>query len=122
MLRSDSVLLICGLWKTEFRGNFGAILNFPGIPNERVSLSLFLVNKDRLSSNLGIYVFLILNFIVLFQVIFALPCVLFLLNASCLGIINQKYFEKRGDVKTLARFSISPLPQIKVKLKLTTSR
>ena len=37
ILRNDSGLLINGLLKTEFRGNFGAILNFPGIPNESKS-------------------------------------------------------------------------------------
>ena len=34
MLRNDPLLLTCGLWKIEFRENFGAILGFPGIPNE----------------------------------------------------------------------------------------
>ena len=31
----DPGLLILGLWKKEFRENFGVILDFPGIPNER---------------------------------------------------------------------------------------
>ena len=30
----DLRLLICDLWKKEFRGNFGAILDIPGIRNE----------------------------------------------------------------------------------------
>ena len=34
MLRYGPVLLMCGLWKNEFRENFGAILDFPGIPNK----------------------------------------------------------------------------------------
>ena len=34
MLRYDLVLLIRSLWKKEFRENFGAILDFPGIPNK----------------------------------------------------------------------------------------
>ena len=34
MLLNDSGLLVRGLWKKEFCGNFGAILDFPGIPNE----------------------------------------------------------------------------------------
>ena len=34
MIRNDPVLLICDLWKKEFRGNFGAILDFPVIPSE----------------------------------------------------------------------------------------
>ena len=37
MLRNDSGLLIRGLWKKEFRENFGAILDFPDIPNESKS-------------------------------------------------------------------------------------
>ena len=37
MLCNDSGLLIGGLWKKEFCENFGAILNFPGIPNESKS-------------------------------------------------------------------------------------
>ena len=31
------ILLIRGVWKKEFRENFGAILDFPGIPNESKS-------------------------------------------------------------------------------------
>ena len=34
ILRNDPGLLTNGLLKTEFRENFGAILDFPGIPNE----------------------------------------------------------------------------------------
>ena len=34
---NDSVLLICGLLKEEFCQNFGAILDFPGIPNKSKS-------------------------------------------------------------------------------------
>ena len=34
ILRNDSGLLINGLLKTEFRENFGTILDFSGIPNE----------------------------------------------------------------------------------------
>ena len=33
-LPNDPGLLICGLWKKEFCENLGAILDFPGIPNE----------------------------------------------------------------------------------------
>ena len=34
MSRDDPGLLIYGIWKKEFRENFGAILDFPGIPNQ----------------------------------------------------------------------------------------
>ena len=34
MLRNDVILLICDFWKKKFRENFGAILDFPGNPNE----------------------------------------------------------------------------------------
>ena len=37
MLRNDSSLLIRDLWEKEFRENFGAILDFPSIPNESKS-------------------------------------------------------------------------------------
>ena len=37
MLHNDSDLLIRDLWKKEFRGNFGAILDFSGISNESKS-------------------------------------------------------------------------------------
>ena len=37
MLRNGSGLLIRGLWENEFCENFGAVLNFPGIPNESKS-------------------------------------------------------------------------------------
>ena len=37
MLRNDPSLLIYGIWKKEFRGNFGAILDFPGIPDKSKS-------------------------------------------------------------------------------------
>ena len=34
-LRNDPGLLINGLWKTKFRENFGAILDFPDIPKRK---------------------------------------------------------------------------------------
>ena len=34
MSRDDPILLICDPWKKGFHGNFGAILNFPDIPNK----------------------------------------------------------------------------------------
>ena len=37
MLRNDPGLLIHGLWKMEFRENFGTILDFPDFPNENKS-------------------------------------------------------------------------------------
>ena len=37
MLRNDPGLLIRDPWKKELRENFGAILDFPGIPNESKS-------------------------------------------------------------------------------------
>ena len=37
MLRNDSKLQIRGLLNKEFRENFGAILDFSGIPNENKS-------------------------------------------------------------------------------------
>ena len=37
MLHNDSGLLLRDLWKKEFRENFGAILDFPDIPNESKS-------------------------------------------------------------------------------------
>ena len=37
MLQNDPVLLMYGPWKKEFHENFGAILDFPGIPDESKS-------------------------------------------------------------------------------------
>ena len=37
MLCNDPGLLLYDLWKKEFRGNFGPILNFLGVPNENKS-------------------------------------------------------------------------------------
>ena len=61
------------------------------------------------------------KFIILFQVIFLLSYILF--SLKCLVIwclINNPL--KRGNMETLARSSVSPSPQVKVKLKLTASR
>ena len=62
------------------------------------------------------------NFVILFQVMFALPCILFLfeLSRNSLLLINDP--SKKGDVKILARSSIFPPPQVKMMLKLTVSR
>ena len=37
MLQNDPGLLIRGFWEKKFRENFGAIIDFPGIPNESES-------------------------------------------------------------------------------------
>ena len=62
------------------------------------------------------------NFIILFQIMFALPRILFLfeLFRNSLLLINDP--SKRGDVETLARSSVSQPPQVKMMLKWTASR
>ena len=62
------------------------------------------------------------NFVILFQVIFVLPCILFLVKMSHNFVLLINNPSKRGDVKTLARSSVSPSSQVKMKLKLTASR
>ena len=64
----------------------------------------------------------ICNFVILFKVIFVLPCILFLFKMSCNLVLLIDHPSKRGDVKTLAQSSISPSSQVKMKFKLTASR
>ena len=62
------------------------------------------------------------KFIILFQVIFVLPCILFSSKCPVIWVLLINNPSKRGDVEILARSSISPSSQVKVKLKLTASR
>ena len=66
--------------------------------------------------------FLTRKFIILFQVIIALPCILFLLKMSRNLVLLINNPSKREDVETLAWSSISSSSQVKMKLKLTTLR
>ena len=60
------------------------------------------------------------NFV--FQIIFVLPCILLLFKMSRNLVLLIDHPSKRGDVETLAQSSISPSPQVKMKLKSTASR
>ena len=60
------------------------------------------------------------KFVILFQVIFAMHFVLIKMSRNSVLLINN--LSKKGDVKTLVRSSISPSSQVKMKLKLTSSR
>ena len=62
------------------------------------------------------------NLVILFHVIFVLPCIFILVKVShnLMLLINNPL--KRGDVETLARSSVFPSFQVKMKLKLTASR
>ena len=62
------------------------------------------------------------NLVVLFQVMFALPCILFLFKLSRNSLLLIEDPLKKGDVETLARSSVFLSPQVKTKLKLTASR
>ena len=62
------------------------------------------------------------NFVILFQVIFVLPCILFLFKISCNLVLLIDHPSKRGDVETLAWSSVFPLSQVKMKFKLIASR
>ena len=62
------------------------------------------------------------KFIILFQVIFVLPWILFLFKMSRKSMLLINYPLKRGDVEIAARSSVSPSPQVKMTLKLTASR
>ena len=65
---------------------------------------------------------LIRNFVILFQAIFVLPFIFFLFKMSRDLVLLIDHLSKRGDVETLARSSVSPSPQVKMKFKLTASR
>ena len=62
------------------------------------------------------------NFIILFQVISVLPCILFLFKMSRNFVLLIDHPSKRGDVEILVRSSSSPSSQVKMKFKLTVSR
>ena len=62
------------------------------------------------------------NFIILFRVVFVLPCILFSFKMSRNSVLLIDDPLKKGDVETLARSSVSPSSQVKMELKLTASR
>ena len=62
------------------------------------------------------------KFVILFQVIFVLPCILFLFKMSRKSVLLINYPSRRGDMETAARSSVFPPPQVKMTLKLTASR
>ena len=62
------------------------------------------------------------KFTILFQAIFVLSWILFLIKMSRNSMLLINNPSKRGDVKTLARSSIFPSPQVNMELKLTASR
>ena len=62
------------------------------------------------------------NFVILFQVIFVLPCILFLFKMSRNLMLLIDHPSKRGDVKILAQSSISLSSHVKMKFKLTVSK
>ena len=66
------------------------------LPLDRGCFKVYFFTKGRkYTNNLVPYVrFPTCNFVVLFQVIIALPCILSLLNTSCLGIIDRQSLEK----------------------------
>ena len=60
--------------------------------------------------------------LVMFQIIIALSCILFVMNCPVFRYYLINNHSKRGDVETLARSSVSPPPQVKMTFKLTASR
>ena len=62
------------------------------------------------------------NFVILFQVVFVLACILFLFKMSRNLVLLINNSSKRGDVETLARSSVFPSSQVKMELKSTASR
>ena len=46
----------------------------------------------------------------------------FPIKLSCISVLLINDPSKKGDVEALARFSVSPSPQVRMTLKLTASR
>ena len=128
----DSESLFHNLLKKESRGNFGSILDFPRnskskwtlkwLPLERGYFKFYFHKGENILIILCHTYLLTRNFFILFQIIFVLPCILFLFKISRNLVLLIDHPSKRGDVETLARSSISPSPQVKMKFKLTASR
>ena len=53
------------------------------------------------------------KFVSLFQIITALPCILFVINCPVFRYYLINNHSRRGDVETLARSSVSPPSQVK---------
>ena len=62
------------------------------------------------------------NSVVVFFIAIALPCILFLVKMSRKSELLIDDPSKRDDVETLARSSVFPSSQVKMKFKLTASR
>ena len=82
----------------------------------------FFYKRRKFANNLVPYILFNSQFccFVSSHVRIAMHFVLVELSRNLLLLIDDP--SKRGDVKTLARSSISPSPQVKMKLKLTASR
>ena len=81
----------------------------------------FYFHKDESILIISCHTYLLTrNFV--FQIIFVLPCILFLFKMSRNLVLLIDHPLKRGDVKTLARSSISLSLQAKMKFKLTAFR
>ena len=87
-----------------------------------VSLSLFFVNKNGLSNNPGTSVMLGFQFchILSSHICITMHFIPVKMSRNLVLLINNP--SKRGDVETWARSLVSPSSQVKMKLKLTTSR
>ena len=62
------------------------------------------------------------DLVVSFQFMFALSCILPLLNVSCSDIYLINNLSKKGNVETLVGSSVSPSPLMKMKPKLTAAQ
>ena len=62
------------------------------------------------------------NSSIVFFITIVLPCILLFVEMSCGSALLINNSLKRGDVETEARSSVSLLPQVKIKFKLTASR
>ena len=90
---------------------------------DRGCFKFYFLQKEKVLLIISWHMYLsIRNLVVSFQVIIyiAMHFVLIKLSRNLWLLIDDP--SKRGDVKTLARSSVFPSPQVKMKLKLTASR
>ena len=108
--------------RSSISPKFQIKMNFKWLPLNRDHFK-FYFHKDESILIVSCHTYLLTRkFIILFQVIFVLPCIFVLVKISYNSMLLINNPLKRGDVKTLARSLISSSSQVKVKLKLTASR
>ena len=111
------------LWKFWFNPRFSqnskSKWTLKWLPLDRGYFEFYFRKRRRFTNNPMTYVFYFCR-IVLSCVGIAMHLILVKISCNLVLLINNP--SKRGDVETLARSSVFPSSQVKVKLKLTVSR